>query len=180
MIVIDKFCEIEQAPPKERIYKLVLGLNEDSLYSYKAHYNAAAYWSKINTYVGVPSAILAALSGVLSVNGGNVLAAILAFTSAALIGLNTFLNPSERSQSHFSSGTNFHDIYKRTKKFVNIDLIDEDNVELLVEKLDGFINELSNLNAMARPIPASAYSAAKKGIENEEHIPEVDKQKKEI
>ncbi len=180
--MIDKFSEIEQLPPKERIYRLVMGINEDSLYSYKAHYNAAAYWSKINTYIGVPSAILAALSGILSVNGdgtSNVFAAIFAFTSASLIGLNTFLNPSERSQGHFSSGTNFHDIYRRTRKFVAVELIDEDKIELLIEKLDGFNSEISNLNAMARQIPASAYAAAKVGIEREEHINEVDKQIKE-
>ena len=96
---------------KENLIKEARRIEEDSLYSAKGHFVAANFWTNFHLWIGVPTAILAAIAGASALSHfGNhhVLAGILAIIVTALTAVTTFLNPNEKASSHRNAGNKYN------------------------------------------------------------------------
>jgi len=143
-------------------------IEEDSLYSSKSHYNAAAYWHKVHLWIGIPNAVLAAIAGVLAFDGSQLLAGSLAVLVASIGAAVTFINPEHRSSGHKNAASEYHSLRNRARIFVNI----KAKMELSDSDIDSAFDDLAtqreNLNTISPQIPRKAFLDARKGIEDGE------------
>jgi len=138
---------------------------EDSLYSYKAHYNASDRWRYVHLWIGIPNAVLAAIAGVSAFKGSGLLAGSLAIITAAITAINTFLNPGDRSFMHKRCAGEYHSLRNRARIYINIVLQQCTSPEELNVKLEEIIAKRDDLNASSPQIPEWAYKKAKAGID---------------
>lgn len=161
-----------------KINKEALRIEEDCIFSAKRHFNASSRWETYHYWVGLPSALLAGVSGVSAFNDYTVLAGVLAILSTALTSILTFLKPSERSEHHKSIGNQYLSLRNKTRLFRELE-INKPSEENFVK-----INELSNqrdeLNNSAMNTSNSDYEKAQKDINENFHKHEVDKENKNV
>lgn len=151
-------------------------IEEDSIYSAKGHYNAAAIWRWVHLWIGIPNTILAAVAGVSAFANYPVFAGFLTVVVAALSAIATFLNPSERESIHKKCAGEYHALRNQSRIFRNIttkrlsNSIDDLNAafECLIAKRD-------DLNATSPQIPKRAFHKARQGIEEGEATYKEDK-----
>ena len=157
----------------ERLSKEAKRIEEDSTYSSKGHYEAAKRWGKIYLWLGIPTAIIAGISGVSAFEDKKLIAGVLAIIAAALASIYTFLNPSEKAQSHYTAGFKFTSLKNKARIFREIELLDkEGNNKKKI--LMGLNAERDSINEVSPQIPRWAFEKARKGIEGGESKYEVD------
>ncbi len=74
---------MEDKPARSAYTRESQRIEEDALYSAKGHFEAARTWSRIHLWIGLPTAILAAVSGVSAFKDETVIAGALAKRSNA-------------------------------------------------------------------------------------------------
>ena len=176
--IVRKFSIMEDI--KEKLIDEAKRIEEDSLYSAKGHFEAANKWRNIHLWLGLPTAVLAALSGVSALTQfdyHNILAAFLAIFVAALTSVITFLNPNEKASSHQDAGNKYNSLRNKVRIFYEIDCRGKSSVEELTKRLNEFGNLRDELNQNSPQIPREAYERARKGIKEGEADYEVDKKK---
>lgn len=149
-------------------------IEEDSLYSSKGHFEAAALWGRVQFGLGLPSAILAAITTVLAFADVGVWAGILALIVVALASVMTFLNPSQQRGLHQTAGDRFHTLRSEVRFFREIDLAGNMTEAKLVHRLREISYEYQEVRSQSPGIPRLAYWNAKRGIERGEANYEVD------
>lgn len=152
----------------EEYVKEAKRIEEDSLYSSKGHYNAAAFWHGIYFWIGVPNSILAAIAGISAFDGSTILAGSLAVVVASISAASTFLNPESRGSSHKNSASEYHTLRNKARIFVNITTkrdLDNDELNNIFEEL---ASQRENLNSISPQIPERAFHKARQGIESGE------------
>lgn len=150
---------------KALISKEVMRMEEDALHSFKGHYNAADGQNRLHLWLGLPAAIIAAIAGGTALGQETVAASVLAFISAILVGAMTFLKPSEKAEQHKASASRYHSLRNNLRRFREIELPTNDEVNVLKEKLTQYADTLNELNEISPQIPRSAYEKAKKDID---------------
>lgn len=149
-------------------------IEEDCLFSGKAHFEAAKRWNHVHLWLGVPATVLAALSGISVLKQQPEWAVGLAITTSTLTALLTFLNPQQRANTHHQSGTRFFAIRDEIRIFRQIEWLEGLTAVDSVARLKHIAKTRSELNQSSPPIPRHAYESAKKGIEAGEHTYRVD------
>lgn len=139
-------------------------LKEDSLYSYKAHYNQAESWEHRHLWLGVPAAALAAVAGALATAVPIWATTTLAFSSAVLTAALTVVNPSERARASRNAGDSLHAYHDRLRRWADNDLADLPRPKARLD-LEAFGDEKARLNKAAPGIGRSAQDRARRGIE---------------
>jgi hypothetical protein len=97
-------------------------IEEDAEHSGKAHFNAAASWARVHLWLGLPTAVLAAIAGVSAFKQHPELAGVLAILVAAITAATTFLNPSGRASAHQTAGNQFLTLRNQTRVFRTVTL----------------------------------------------------------
>ena len=143
-------------------------IEEDSLYSSKSHYNAAAGWQKVHFWAGIPNCILTAIAGLSAFEGATVLAGTLAILAASITASITFLNPEAKSSSHKNAATEYHSLRNRARIFINITTKKDISLDELSGIFDELANQRENLNTISPQIPEKAFLKARSGIESGE------------
>ena len=151
----------------EQLKSEALRIEEDSTYSSKAHYEAARRWGKIYLWLGIPTALIAGVSGVSAFEEQNLIAGATAIIAAALASISTFLNPSEKAQAHYTAGYKFHALKNSARIFREIELLDTANQKLKNDLLK-LSAERNSINEVSPQIPRWAFVKARKGIEQGE------------
>ncbi len=153
---------------KDKIVKEAKRIEEDCIYSAKGHYYFGQFWSTLHLWIGVPTAILAAIAGASALDNQNVLAGILAIIVSALTAVTTFLNPSEKGNIHRDAGNAYNSLKNRTRilREINVGLV-ADEKELSVD-LNTLSTERNELNSKSPLILQWAFRKARKGIEEGE------------
>lgn len=150
-------------------------IEEDTTYSAKSHFESARIWSRIHYTLGIPSALLSAWAGLEAIQKDTSFAFGLALASSALIALNTFLNPSEKSQRHQNAGNQYKSLQNQSRIFRTVRLN-----ELEDEKaLESFVALAATRDQLNEASPATlnqGFQNARKGIELGEATYKVDKQ----
>jgi hypothetical protein len=149
-------------------------IEEASLYSAKGHFEAARSWGAVHLWIGIPTAVLAAVASASAFKEEAFLAGSLAIVVAALSAVSTFLNPSERAQSHHQAGAKHNSIRNRARMLREIDLLSGQPVGELVATVKTLSQERDELNLSSPQIPRRAFNRARAGVEGGEAQYQVD------
>lgn len=160
---------------KEEIIKEAKRIEESTRYSAKGHFAAAQFWTNFHLWIGIPAAILAAISAASALAYSNIVAGILSIIVAGLSAVTTFLNPNEKASVHLNSGNNYDALQNKVRIFWTIDCWRENSEQVLTEKLKDLSEEKNKLNRGCPQIPQWAYKKGKMGIEAGETAYQVDK-----
>lgn len=140
-------------------------LEEDSLFSARGHFEAARTWGHVHLWVGIPTALLAALAGVTAFNNHSTVAGVSAMIVAGLSAVSTFLNPSEKAQLHHVAGTAFTTVRSQARLFRTVRLLSAADRDVLEKELEALVARKNELNEQSPIIPRPAFLRARKGIE---------------
>lgn len=152
---------------KENIEKEAMRIEEDATYSSKGHYEAARGWDNAYLWLGIPVAIIAGVSGISAFQENSLLAGVTAILAAALAATSTFLNPSEKAQTHYTAGSRFNSLKNRVRIFREIEMPDSD-INILKVRIMELSEERHLANSECPQIPRRAFERARKGIEQGE------------
>lgn len=148
-------------------------LEEDTLHASKGHYTASERWRNVHLWVGVPTAALTGIAGLVIVAGPaeawgiplDAVFGLVAIAGAVSTAVTTFLGPERRSTAHQTAGDKYNGLRGRARRFREIDLRKAFTDNELSERLDAMIKDRDELNESSPLIPVSAYESGKKGIE---------------
>ena len=154
---------------------------ESCLYTAKGHFVAAQFWTNFHLWIGIPTVILAAITGITAFakfDENNILAGILSIIVVVLTAVTTFLNPKEKANNYLVSGNNYDSLLTKTRIFWTIDCREENSEQVLTQKLKDLSEQRDKLNRESPQVPTWAYKKAKKGIEEGEADYRIDKNEK--
>lgn len=141
-------------------------IEEDAEHSFKAHYNAAEFWSSANLMLGLPAAVLGVMAGGASATDGSQAAVTgTAFLASALVTCLTFLKPSEKSDSHKNAGNFYQSLRNRARLFRELELNSITSIDDVKQKFMQIVERRDDLNSTMPAIPRAAYEKAKKDID---------------
>lgn len=140
-------------------------IEEDTEYSFKGHYNAAARWARYHLWIGLPSALLAAVAGAAAFKGQPELAGSLALVSTALTTVLTFLKPSERSEMHKTVAGQYQALRNQARIFREIGLMDGMAADEAKAHLFDLAKTRDELNQGSPAIARGDYELAKGDID---------------
>lgn len=140
-------------------------IEEDTEHSFKGHYNAAARWARYHLWIGLPSALLAAISGAAAFKDQPELAGALALLSTALTTVLTFLKPSERAEMHKAVAGQYQALRNQARIFREIGLTDGLSADQAKARLFELAKTRDELNQSSPGIARRDYELAKKDID---------------
>lgn len=141
-------------------------IEEDTEHSFKGHYNAAARWARYHLWIGLPSALLAAVAGAAAFKDLPELAGALALVSTALTTVLTFLKPSERSEMHKTVAGQYQTLRNQARIFREIELADCGSPDQAKARLMELAWSRDELNQTAPDPGRRNYELAKKDIDS--------------
>ena len=143
-------------------------LMRQSLVAAERHYAAETPWYHMNYWLGVPSALLAALAGASAVpklGAPDWLPVAAGLLAASLTSLLTFLDPHKRAGAHHTAGRNYEALYHAAGFFERFDLaMGDSELNALKSKLIKINSDFEDLLSASTAIPARAYGIAEKNI----------------
>lgn len=140
-------------------------IEEDTEHSFKGHYNAAARWARYHLWIGLPSALLAAVAGAAAFKDQPELAGALALISTALTTVLTFLKPSERSEMHKTVAGQYQALRNQARIFREIGLTDGIAPDEAKARLIELAHTRDELNQTSPAIARRDYELAKQDID---------------
>jgi hypothetical protein len=140
-------------------------IEEDTEHSFKSHYNAAARWAGYHLWIGLPSALVAALAGAAAFKSQPELAGALALVSTALTTVLTFLKPSERAELHKAVAGQYQALRNQARVFREIGLMDDVTHDEAKTRLFELVKARDDLNQGSPGIARRDYELAKKDID---------------
>lgn len=154
----------------------LLRIEEDLLWSEKANFQLCSIWATLYWVLGVPSALLAALTGL---SATEVLLAdwtgYLGLGTTISTTLTTAINPTQRSQHAHQSGVGYADLRARVRRFRELRLEFSENHQFF-DEIESFGREKSELQRQSPHTGGLPYLLAKRSIERQKtHIHDVDK-----
>lgn len=150
-------------------------LEEDALYSEKAHFAMATAWSRAHYVLGVPAALTAAGAGTAVANEAPQLAIGCAVVSAVLTSLMTFLDTEKARSDHFLSGTRYSALRGKLRRFHQIHLASGALRPDDIGRIEQLAAEKLSIQESARHTGGLAYWLAKRSLAREEHVYQADK-----
>lgn len=141
-------------------------IEEDTEHSFKGHYNAAARWARYHLWIGLPSALLAAIAGAAAFKNQSEVAGTLALVSTALTTVLTFLKPSERSELHKTAGGQYQALRNQARIFREIALIDGITPADAKARLFELTKSRDELNQGSPAIARCDYKLAQQDIDS--------------
>lgn len=149
-------------------------IEEDATYSAKGHFESGRMWTWVHFGIGVPSAILSAWAGLEAIQENGDFAFSLAIAGSALMALNTFLNPSEKSQRHQNAGNQYKSLQNQSRIFREVSLPLLDHTQAM-EEFKALAAARDQLNEASPATLRWGFLSARKGIEAGEATYEVDR-----
>jgi len=166
---------------RERIEKEARRIEEDTLYTFKQLYEAAASERCRYFWVGSAAAVLSVLAGTSVVakypSWWQVAAPLISLAVAALTAWLTFVKPAERAQEYKDAACDYQQLRDDTRVFREIELLRSDlEEEALVKQIKALSARRAQLRKDSPQPPKWAYGRVKRAIEQGEAEYEVDAQ----
>jgi len=149
----------------EKLSEEAQRIEEDTEYTAKSHFNAAARWARYHLWIGLPSAIIAAIAGGSAFRGYPTIAGSLAILSTALITVLTFLKPSERSENHKAVADQCLALRNQSRTFHQIELLECADLGKAKDQLMKLAQRRDALNRSAPAFSPKDYEQAKKEVD---------------
>lgn len=162
--------------PRHEVIKEAKRLHENCLMTSKSHFVEARFWQNLHLWIGIPTVILAGVTGTLAFAEVKFLAGILSMVVVVFTSITTFLNPKEQGNSHLTAANNYDALMTKIRIFWSIDCWSEESDDLLTDRLRRFCEERDKLNRECPQPFTWCYKDAKKGIEEGETEYFIDKQ----
>lgn len=149
----------------------------------KGHHCAAEGWGTRGVRLGIPTAIISAITSlaVFAQASKDIwwvgwVAAFLSVTVTALTTLTTVLKPNEKESAHFTAANAYDRLNNDARMFWSIECWDDEATdELLTVRLRELVDRKDKLNADSSQIPPWARAMAVERIQNGESDFAVDK-----
>lgn len=154
--------------PLEVIFTETAEIEYEAAIAATAHYRSGRTWAQVNLMLGIPTSMLAAISGVSAVTEQNIyLTGGMAILVACLTSINTFLNPGEALNSHRKAKTIYDNIRREASLLKDVDVLlaktgGQDRTQELVDSLRGLANRLGSADQESPSVFARALKIAKK------------------
>ena len=143
-------------------------IREDVLYTEKGHFESARLWRMYNYVLMLVSIITVIISLLFTFSDcDKFILGLIASTSAFVTILLIFLNPQEKYLSHYNSATRFLGLRNKIDFFLDIQMNNTDDLELLEKRLNKLVKKKNNINKASLPISRDGYEKAKNLIEKE-------------
>ena len=152
-------------------------VEEDSIHSGKAHFNASDRWGRYHLALGIPALLITTLAGTAFLQDRPNIAGGISMLAAILTALLTFLKPSERALSHKSSGDQYLALRNDARVLRTVRINASCDEASAVASLDEIIKRRNELNQVSNPFSRRDFEKARKGIEEGEARHAVDKGK---
>jgi hypothetical protein len=160
---------------------------EDALYCSAGHFQESRWWQGINLWMGIPTTIIAAITGITSLAdsgssplilglSSNLIVPVLSFTVAAISGLSTFLDPTGQASKHYQAASQYQTLVNDIRLFCEVDCAKECGDEQLEEGLRKFNARLNELNSQPLIISKQAKQIAEKEIKSGKFNYRIDKE----
>jgi hypothetical protein len=149
-------------------------IEEDALYSSRGHFGAAKRWSRLHFWLGLPAAVGAAIAGAAALNDKAALSAVVAMAVTAMTATLTFLNPSDKANTHHSAGTRFNALRNSARRFREVTMLLGHTPDELAEMLAVIAKDRDSLNDSSPQIPRWAFLDARRSLEAGEAAHAVD------
>lgn len=143
-------------------------IEEDSMHSAKSQFVEARAWTRVNYWIGIPTAALAAVGGAYAFADKGVTAGILATFVAALTAVMTFLNPSSKATRHHDAGTQYQALLNNTRIFRTVELGGQLDGAALIQKLMDLGNARDKLNRESPQVRQRSFETGRRSIEKGE------------
>ena len=131
----------------------------------RAHFRASNGWANVRLSVGGLAAVLAAIAGASAlsrVDGGNIIAGVLALAVTTLTAVTTFLNPSERANAHLRAGNAYLGLENRARLFYRVELLSGKPESDLERRLTHLVDDLNELNKTSPQPGRRSFQRAKR------------------
>ncbi len=147
-------------------------IEQDALFSFKGHFNAAACWDKVYLWVGCIIAGTSVIAGSIVFSGTeriwNLIAACMALGSGILAAVSTFLEPQKKANAFRKAGADYKYLRDRARVLYEVKTKSDIPAEKLVTDLEVLQQESHRLSSDAPVIPKWAYLAACASIKSGE------------
>lgn len=153
-------------------------LEEDVLFSEKAHFGMATIWSRVRFVLGIPSAILAAAAGASALNQWPSYAALTAIASAVLTALMTFLGPEQEASRHHGAGIRYNVLRGKLRRFERLHLSEDAETQPARAALETLASEKATIMESAPHTGGIAYILARRSIKRQEHAYQADNEER--
>lgn len=173
----DSIVKSKETELFEHLRQEALRIEEDALFSAKAHFASAPLWRWMHILLGLPAAIGAGIAGVSAFKDQTMIAGAISIGVAALTSISTFLNPGDRASAHTAAGNSYLSLRNQARIFRTIELLSTDSAESVKPRLLKISERRDDLNSSSPLIPNWAYRKAKKRIEAGEAEYAVDQDK---
>ncbi|MCR6672706.1 SLATT domain-containing protein [Devosia ginsengisoli] len=152
-------------------------VEENTLYSSKAQYNASDRYSGRHVWLGVPAAALSAAAGAASFSGQwELVAGMMSIAVAILASLQTFMKPSEQASAHKAAGDQFLALRNDARVMREIKLPLLTDPQETVTALETLVKRQNDLNASSPQVARRDFERARNGIEGGEATNVIDAQ----
>ena len=150
-------------------------IEEDALFSAKAHFENARSWTLRHFWIGIPATVLAALAAASALGDYKLLTAWMAAAATVLTALLTFLDPKQRATTHLNAGNSYKALNNNARIFRDVRAADLDPSEATTQLEE--LNEMRNKLNSESPQPSKrAHRRAKVMIEGGQAEYAVDRQ----
>jgi len=168
----------ERSSTRERIEAEARRIEEDTLYTFKQLYEAAASERRRHYWVGSVTAVLSVIAGtsaLAKVHEWQVVVPAISLIVTMLTAWITFVKPAERAREYKEAACDFQQLREDTRIFREIELPRSDLEEAaLVEQIKALSARRAELRKGSPQPPKWAYGRAKRAIEQGEAEYEVD------
>lgn len=175
--------DLPPAKVRDEIILEAQRLEERTRDSSKAHHCAAEGWNKRTFQLGIPTAIISAITSLAVFAQGakdiwwvGIIAAALSVVVTILTTLNTFLKPNEMESAHFNAAIAYDRLNNEARMFWSIECWRTNATEEgLTARIVELVERKDKLNQDSPQIPPWAWKVARERINNGETDYAVDK-----
>jgi hypothetical protein len=154
---------------REQLVREVTALERVIAFSCKGQFAAASFWSQLNLFLGLPTAVLAAISGGSALADHTGVAAALALAVAITAAVAAFLGATERHKLHHAAGNEYSKLgrdMRLWRQFEQPHLADDE----VLSKIKDFQGERDRLNEQSPQISRMLFLWAKRRVDREEKV----------
>ncbi|WP_426311279.1 SLATT domain-containing protein [Cellulosimicrobium sp. E-16] len=142
-------------------------IHESAVFSAQGQFEAAKAWRAVHWSLGAVTALVSALSAVLTfASEAQMLSGALAVLAAIAAAVLTTSRPDKLAERAAGCGNDYTALRNDARRLLHVQ-VPNDSLSTLRRTLDGLARRASDLDHAADPIPRFAYKAAKRNVEGD-------------
>jgi hypothetical protein len=169
-------AQAENGTLPKGIHAAILGetdcIERDARVAVRCHSSAATFWNRVYYLLGLPTAVLAALSGISALSEQPLLAAGLAIGATIFAATNTFLNAGQLATAHAKKRSEYEQLKNEIRHFRSITLATQRSEREVVRELARHNKTRDVLNLESPQVSLRAHERALVALRLEDAKPQ--------